>query len=226
MNESRMIRSIHELAEWISELGFLSLFRNDIEGFSVDEHTPQELWFADGVDGPWEWKGPAIRQTDCAYGKFFRGKAGFISADWFPDFANYRRVGYDFDARYKDGLASYRDKMVYEIIEKQGSLLSKEVKRLGDSGKTGVRALTVPWHACRCRGMSPQWISSTLRTGSAGHMDGEWRGTRHRRCTLGINFHGRYTREILRCQRRESFSIWKGYWLFPEQREKVLKMIR
>ncbi|MCM1136532.1 MAG: hypothetical protein NC400_13280 [Clostridium sp.] len=89
------------------------------------------------MDGPWEWKGPALRKTGCAYGKFFRGKTGFISANWYPDFANYRRDGYDFDARYEDGLASYQDKTTYEIIEKYDSLLSKEIKRIGGFGKNG-----------------------------------------------------------------------------------------
>ncbi len=32
----------------------------------------------------------------------------YVSAKWFPDFANYRRDGYDFDARFEDGLASFQ----------------------------------------------------------------------------------------------------------------------
>ena len=31
-----------------------------------------------------------------AYGKFFSRAAGFVSKDFFPLFANYRRNGYDF----------------------------------------------------------------------------------------------------------------------------------
>ncbi|MCM1304913.1 MAG: hypothetical protein NC306_12535 [Butyrivibrio sp.] len=126
-----------DLAQLVQEYGFLPLFQNDVPGFSVEEHTPAEFWFADGEDGPWEWKGPVIRQTGCAYGKFFRGKAGFISAGWYPDFANYRRDGYDFDARYEDGLASYQDKTVYGILAECDSLLSGELKRLGGFGKNG-----------------------------------------------------------------------------------------
>ncbi len=33
----------------------------------------------------------------------------------YPDLANYRKDGYDFDARYEDGVAAYQDKMVCEI---------------------------------------------------------------------------------------------------------------
>ena len=135
--ESIIIKSSNDLVELVQEWGFLPLFRNQVSGFSVEEHTPSELWFVDGVDGPWEWKGPVIQQAGCAYGKFFCGKAGFVSAEWFPDFANYRRDGYDFDARYEDGLASYQDKTVYEMMEGQDSLLSKELKRMGGFGKNG-----------------------------------------------------------------------------------------
>ena len=46
-------------------------------------------------------------------------KAAFISAQWFSDFANFRRDGYDFDALYDDGLANYRDKELYELLERE-----------------------------------------------------------------------------------------------------------
>jgi hypothetical protein len=76
-------------------------------------------------------------RTGCAYGKLFRGKAGFVSAAWFPDFANWRRDGYDFDARHDEGLASGPDKLAYDILDAHESLLSKEWKRLGNFGKGG-----------------------------------------------------------------------------------------
>lgn len=133
----QMVTSEHELAELVQVCGFLPLLKNQIPGFSVEEHTPPDLWFADGVDGPWEWKDPVIRATGCAYGKFFWGKAGFISKEWFPDFANYRRDGYDFDARYDDGLAKHQDKMVYDVLADHPSLLSKEWRRLCGIGKRG-----------------------------------------------------------------------------------------
>ena len=121
----------------MQEVGFLPFFANDIKGFSVEESCPSELWFADDVDGPWEWKGPAARSGKCVYGKFFGGKAGFVSLEWFPDFANYRRDGYDFDARYDDGLASRKDKGVYDTITEHGALLSKELKNICNYRKGG-----------------------------------------------------------------------------------------
>ena len=122
------ITSYKKMTAAIQNCGFLPLFANAVPGFSIEEHTPSRYWFSDTVDGPWEWKGPAIRESDCVYGKFFGGKTGFISREWFPDFANYRRDGYDYDARYEEGLAPYGDKIVYDTLAARGSLLSKDLK--------------------------------------------------------------------------------------------------
>ncbi len=114
----------------------VNFFANSLTGFSLEEHTAPEIWFTQDA-GPWEWKGPVIRENGYAYGKFFERKAAYISREWFPDFANYRRDGYDFDARFDDGLASYKDRVLYELVEKNGPLLSKELKRLGNYKKGG-----------------------------------------------------------------------------------------
>ena len=50
---TEMIGSEKDLAAMVETYGFLPLLKNSIPGFSVEEHTPPELWFADGVDGPW-----------------------------------------------------------------------------------------------------------------------------------------------------------------------------
>ena len=118
-----------ELAALIDEIGFLPFFQSPVPGFSLKDCVPPQLWFPDEGDGVWEWKGPVIRLTGGAYGKFFRGKAAFISRAWYPDFANYRRDGYDFDAAYDDGLASFKEKKIYDALAENGNLLSKELRR-------------------------------------------------------------------------------------------------
>ena len=133
----RELRSAEDIVGLVSEIGFLPFFANDIKGFSIEENCPRELWFAGDVDGPWEWKGPAARSEKCVYGKFFGGKAGFVSLEFLPDFANYRRNGYDFDARYEDGHASRKDKAVYDTLEAHGKLLSKRLKYLCNYCKDG-----------------------------------------------------------------------------------------
>ena len=120
----------NDLIEAVAYFGFLPFFANEIEGFSVEEMTPARLWFTD-VPGPWEWKGPVISEGNCVYGKFFDRKAGFVSNKWFLDFANLRRDGYDFDARYEDGLAGNREKYLYDLIAARHSILSKDAKLIG-----------------------------------------------------------------------------------------------
>ena len=131
------LKSKEDIISLVNEIGFLPFFANEIIGFSVEEHTPTELWFSDVADGPWEWKGPIARSGNCLYGKFFGNKAGFISLDWFSDFANYRRDGYDFDSRYDEGLAQTKDKNVYDTIAEHGTLLSKKLKSICNYRKGG-----------------------------------------------------------------------------------------
>lgn len=135
----RRITSPEELEKLVEDFGFLPFFQNEFEDFSVEEYTPEEYWFAEDRDGPWQWKGEVIRSKRCVYGKFFKGKAGFISMEWLPDFLNYRRDGYDFDARFEDGLASRKDKEIYETVLANGALLTRDLKRICGYGKRGKK---------------------------------------------------------------------------------------
>ena len=121
----------------VREFGFIPYFRNSLPGFSIEEHVDPKAWFYKDLEGVWEWKGPVIRETGCAYGKFFEKKAAFISSEWFFDFANYRRDGYDYEGFFNDGLGTYKDKALYDLIEAHGPILSKELKQLGNYKKGG-----------------------------------------------------------------------------------------
>lgn len=85
------VRTKRDLIDAVQTFGVMPLFANSIPGFSVEEHISPEVCFSDENEGVWEWKGPVIRESGCAYGKFFEKKAAFVSMDWFPDLANYRR---------------------------------------------------------------------------------------------------------------------------------------
>jgi hypothetical protein len=130
-----IIRNQQDLINAVKYYGFLPLFKNEIEGFSVEEMCISEIWFQDNIDGPWEWKGPLASSKEVVYGKFFNKKCGFISIEWFHDFFNYRRDGYDFDARFNDHLASYNDLYIYNTIENQKVILSKTLKNITDHFK-------------------------------------------------------------------------------------------
>ena len=69
-----------------------------------------------------------LQKRELVYGKFFKKKTGFISLELWPDFCNYRRDGYDFEARFDDGLASYKDKGVVDYITDAGATLTRNIK--------------------------------------------------------------------------------------------------
>lgn len=137
------IKSAKDLSDYINEIGFLPLFRGDIPGFSVEEHTASDHWFCDDPEkDPWEWRKVIAREGQIAYGKFFGGRAGFISKKWFPAFANFRRDGYDFDSRWDDELASVRSKKIMDLYAEDQAdreLYSFEVKKLAGFGDGGEK---------------------------------------------------------------------------------------
>ena len=105
------VRTVEAAAALIRALGLLPLFSNGIPGFSLEERTPAADWWSDDpARDPWAWRQLLAREPDILYGKFFDKRAGFVSAECFPDFANWRRNGYDFDTRIDEGLAPHRER--------------------------------------------------------------------------------------------------------------------
>lgn len=134
------VQTWEDLIDLINEVGFLPLFKNEVDGFSVEESTGYLYWWTgDEEQDPWEWRCLMARSGKVAYGKFFGKKAGFISKAWFPHFANWRRDGYDFDSRWDEELASIRCKRVMDQFENRPELFSFELKRLAGFGKEGEK---------------------------------------------------------------------------------------
>ena len=138
------------LVTWVNEIGFLPLFRNNIPGFSAEEHTHSRSWWSeDPEQDPWIWREIIARSHQFAYGKFFDKKAGFISKEWLPVFVNYRRDGYDFDAKWEDGLASRREKSIMDLLTGRDDdgdmtfpeirILSTDLKKQAGFGKEGSK---------------------------------------------------------------------------------------
>ena len=103
-SDPECLHSPSDLLDLIRKVGFLPLFSNDIPGFSVEERTPAADWWTEPEEkDPWAWRQVLAPEADVAYGKFFDKKAGFVSREWFPAFANSRRDGYDWEGLYEDG---------------------------------------------------------------------------------------------------------------------------
>ncbi len=118
-----IIEKQSQLESLIKQWGFMPFFKNSILGFSIEEMTPPELLFGDEMEnGPWQWKGPIISNWESAYGKFFRGKAGYISLKWLPDFINYRRSIYPIEKECEDA------RRILDVLVENESMLSKQLK--------------------------------------------------------------------------------------------------
>lgn len=137
------LHTVKETIKYINKVGFLPLFKNEIPGFSLEEHTAPEYWWCEDPEvDPWMWREIIARSRKVVYGKFFDKKAGFISVKWLPVFANYRRNGYDFDALYDDGKAPLKHKKImmnFMDEKKDSEILSNELKLLAGFGKDGEK---------------------------------------------------------------------------------------
>ena len=139
-NDPSCLHSAEELEAYVDRTGFLPLFGDRIPGFSVEEHTvAYDWWTDDPARDPWEWRGTIARRGHLAYGKFFGNKAGYISREWLPYFVNFRRDGYDFDARWEDELASHRQKRIMDLFDAGQEYFSFEVKQKAGFGKGGEK---------------------------------------------------------------------------------------
>ena len=149
-DDPKRARTWHELTDIINKTGFLPLFANDVKGFSAEEHvSPLYWWTGDKERDPWEWRELIAAEHRVAYGKFFGGKAGFISLEWLPYFVNFRRDGYDFDARWEDGLANRREKLIMDLLTDKDPdgdmtfpdirMISTELKQKAGFGKGGEK---------------------------------------------------------------------------------------
>ena len=133
------IHSEIELMEAIRQLGFLPLLDSGIRGFSAEEMVDDDCRYVMLPDGGWDWplwkwKGPVVTDGNCMYGKFFAGKAGFISRDWWPDFCNYRRSTHPAPQE-----GSIEEAILITLAE-HGSLITRELRAACGFNGAGMRS--------------------------------------------------------------------------------------
>ena len=124
---SKGIYNAAGLMEYIRQMGFLPLLEGDVSGFSAESVVDDECRYVVFPDGGWDWplwkwKGEIITEGGHVYGKFFNGKAGFVSREWWPDFRNYRRSK---SAPLEE--CSIEETIVLTLQE-QGSMITRELR--------------------------------------------------------------------------------------------------
>ena len=121
------IRTCPELMEAIQEAGLVPLLDSGIPGFSADELVAPECRYVrlddGGWDWPlWQWKGPIVTEGHLAYGKFFDGKAGFVSQEWWPDLCNWRR------SRHPQPDDDSVEGTILAVLQTNGSMITRELR--------------------------------------------------------------------------------------------------
>lgn len=121
------LHSCPELIDYINETGFLPLLSMGIAGWSAEEVTNEDCQYTRLPDGGWEWplwewKGAILQESGCAYGKFFKDKAAFISRKWWPDFCNYRRSIFPYPE------AGSIEETILDVLRCEGSLITRELR--------------------------------------------------------------------------------------------------
>lgn len=145
------IYSATGMMELIDKLGLLPLLDSGISCFSADAVVADDCGYVTfpegGWDWPmWKWKGQIVTEMPCMYGKFFnisaprktgryeRGRAGYITKDWWADFCNYRRSKYP---RPDDDSI---EGAILATLQTTGSLITRELRAAcGFNGK-GMRS--------------------------------------------------------------------------------------
>ncbi|MBQ6505462.1 MAG: hypothetical protein IJI57_16275 [Flexilinea sp.] len=139
-DDPECVHNFDELTGLIDRVGFLPLFRNGIEGFSVEEYVDPRWWWSGNEErDPWEWRKLAARDQRMAYGKFFGGKAGIISREWLPVFMSYRRQEYDFEDLWYAGQVQFRQKKIMDCLTGIPEMPGWQIKREAGFGRGGEK---------------------------------------------------------------------------------------
>ena len=121
------IHSCPELMALIQQVGFLPLLDSGVRGYSAEDLVDDDCRYVVFPDGGWDWplwkwKGPIVQEGNCVYGKFFAGKAGFVSREWWPDLCNWRR------SKFPQPAEGSIEETILMTLAENGSLITRELR--------------------------------------------------------------------------------------------------
>lgn len=93
--------------------------------------TPVRWHTGDPETDPWEWRMRVLDENrGIAYGKFFFGKSGYITEEWFPYFLAARRGAQTLEEAYEMGEISRWEKLIYDIVAENGAMPVHAIKAI------------------------------------------------------------------------------------------------
>ena len=121
------IYSAAQLTAFIQQVGFLPLLDSGIRGYAAEAIVADDCRYVTFPDGGWDWplwkwKGPIVTDGNCVYGKFFAGKAVFISKEWWPDFYNYRR------SKHPQPAEGSIEETILLTLQLNGSMITRQLR--------------------------------------------------------------------------------------------------
>ena len=122
------ITTLAQLEEAIDRIGFLPYAGDEKKSLFTLESMTDNAWFTGLDSDPWEWRRAIAEKGEQAYGKFFGGKAGFVSKECIPAFIAARRDNRSFEELYADGLISRDAKRVWEQFSMRFIWTHQELK--------------------------------------------------------------------------------------------------
>lgn len=122
------IATLEQLEQAIERIGFLPYAGDEKKSLFTLESMTDNRWFTGLEDDPWEWRRIIAEKGAQAYGKFFGGKAGFVSMGCIPAFIAARRDNRSFYELYSDGLISRDAKRIWDMFDMRAEWTHQELK--------------------------------------------------------------------------------------------------
>ena len=139
LGEGYAIHTCPELIALIQQVGFLPLLDSGVTGYSAEALMAEECRYTVFPDGSWEWplwewKGSVLRDGGCVYGKFFAGKAAFVSREWWPDLYNWRR------SQHPTPAEGTIEDVILTTVRENDSMITRELRAACDFTGKNMRS--------------------------------------------------------------------------------------
>lgn len=123
------IRTSKDITDAVNYYGILPFYNS--------ENVCLESLSAVSFNKLWDLRYEPTNNKEFVYGKFWNGKAAFVSLELFPHLAALRRDGYDFDSLADEGRASHSEIVIMNAV---GSMLTPSYKLGASLGLKGYDA--------------------------------------------------------------------------------------